>query len=226
MTVDELRVGQTVALCVHDEKNSIEREVTIFEKSLKNPLELTLTSIHEDNEEGVKSLVVLDYGVMSLGISADGRRYMVDINKVLHIRKGKHIYYKVTLASMEMLSFNRRAYKRFPITADVEIMVNGDEKHIYTGFMKDVCFGGLCFSLYDDTNSLGIGDSLLITIKYKEYSVPLKVAGILNNSREEETTEGRRHIFYGVALAAEYEQIRNLVARIERKGLYTLKHEA
>lgn len=225
MTINDIVIGQRATLSVHDDTSSIERDVTVVERSLSNPMVFIVTSVHELNEENEKALVIFDYGKTCLNAKLGDGFYTVPVDNIKVIKKNNQTFYLIVLHSEEMTLYNRRAYKRFPVMADVEIAVRGHEQTPIRGYLKDVCYAGLCFSITDESSQLEIGSQIQITIKHKDTPIPLCVTGYIMNTHSDELQDNRIRIYYGVSLATEYEQIRGLVNRVERKALQMLRKE-
>lgn len=225
MTINDIVIGQRATLSVHDDTSSVERDVTVVERSVTNPYVFIVTAVHELNEDNEKALVIFDYGKTALNAKMADGFYTVPVDDIKVVKKRDQTFYMVFLHSEEMTIYNRRAYKRFPVMADVEIGVHGHEQNPIHGYLKDVCYAGLCFSLTDECSQLQVGVQIHITIKHKDTPIPLSVTGYIMNTHTDELEDNRIRIYYGVSLATEYEQIRGLVNRVERKELQMLKRD-
>lgn len=225
MTINDIVIGQRATLSVHDETSSIERDVTIVERSVTNPMVFIVTAIHEMNEDNEKALVIFDYGKTALNAKLADGYYTVQVDTVKVVKKHDQTFYMVIVHSDEMTIYNRRAYKRFPVMADVEVAVRGHENTPIHGYLKDICYAGLCFSLTDDSSQLELGCQIHITIKHKDTPIPLSVMGYIMNTHTDALEDNRVRVYYGVSLATEYEQIRGLVNRVERRELQLLRRD-
>lgn len=229
MNTSDILAGQKASIRVEDAVSAVEREVTVVDKDMFASEVITVSAIHEMNDDEVKALVVLDYGACTLLVPIGGCCYSVPIAGVSLVKKEGNPCYKLKLASSTLDIINRRTSKRFPIMADAEMLVATDGSTenalTLTGFLKDISFNGLCFGMAAELQEVAVDTPVQVNIQYSSFPKPVSVSGNVRYCRSEELEDNRVHSYYGIKLAAEYAQIRSLVNIVERKALASLRHD-
>lgn len=248
MNTSDILSGQKASIRVEDAVSAVEREVTVIDIDLFSSDIVTVSSIHEMNEDEVKALVVLDYGASTLLVPIGGCCYSAPIAGVSLVKKNGNVCYRLKLATSTLDIINRRSSKRFPIMADAEMLVAptpcaanaGDvpdtetkapaksaaaEPTSFTGFLKDISFSGLCFGMNADLKEIATDTPVQINIQCSAFPKPVSVSGTVRYCRSEDLDNNRVHSYYGIKLAAEYAQIRSIVNIVERKALASLRHD-